>query len=239
MLAEQLAMKVEQSPTTAPQRKDAFCDLPRACATEVDELVSFELEVNAVSACRASGHESGAESQSGPSRKDVVCEGQQKAQPASSELEVNAVLVKQLGMNVEQSHKAVPRSKIRMQTKSPAQEEHGRPRVTFEPLALKDEQSHKAVPQYKRSRELPPRPAPFIRTQTKSTAREEHVTPLDSANFVPKDASRTPSRDIASDPCEGDFEDTFDTAGQTARDGRAMSASCCGKAARRTRAEML
>ena len=25
---------------------------------------------------------------------------------------------------------------------------------------------------------------------------------------------------------EGDFEDTFDAAGQTARDGRAMSASC-------------
>ena len=86
--------------------------------------------------------------------------------------------------------------------------------MTFEPRALKDEQSHKAVPQYKTSRELPPRPAPFIRTQTKSTAREEHVTPLDSANFVPKDASRTPSRDIASDACEGDFEDTFDTAEQ-------------------------
>ena len=80
----------------------------------------------------------------------MVCEGQQKAQPASSELEVNAVSA----------------SKIRMQTKSPAEEEHVRPRVTFEPLALKDEQSHKAVPQYKRSRELPPRPAPFIRTQT-------------------------------------------------------------------------
>ena len=58
MLAKQLAMKVEQRPTAVPQRKDAFCELPHACATEVDELVSLELEVNAVSACRASGHES-------------------------------------------------------------------------------------------------------------------------------------------------------------------------------------
>ena len=56
-------------------------------------------------------------------------DSKRKAQPASSELEVNAVSA----------------SKIRMQTKSPAQEEHVRPRVTFEPLALKDEQSHKAA----------------------------------------------------------------------------------------------
>ena len=109
MLAEQLAMKVEQSPTGysgAPKKRRFARAAARMCH-----------------------------------------EGQQKAQPASSELEVNAVSA----------------SKIRMQTKSPAQEEHVRPRVTFEPLALKDEQSHKAVPQYKRSRELPPRPAPFIR----------------------------------------------------------------------------
>ena len=41
VLAEQLAVKVEQSPTAAPQRKYAFCELPHACATEVEELVSL------------------------------------------------------------------------------------------------------------------------------------------------------------------------------------------------------
>ena len=102
---------------------------------------------------------------------------------------MQSVLVKQLGIKVEQSHKAVPQSKkerdassssvIRMQTKSPAQEEHVRPRVTFEPLALKDEQSHKAVPQSKKSRELPPRPAPFIPfVRRQSPPQEKSMSPL-------------------------------------------------------------
>ena len=126
----------------------------------VDQPASSELEVNAVSACQAAGHESRAESQSGAPVQDshankVPCT--RRAREASSD---------------------------------------------FEPLAPKDEQSPKAVPQYKRSRELPPPFIPFVRRQ--SPPQEKNTSPpLDSANIVPKDASRTPSRDIASDPCKG------------------------------------
>ena len=141
------------------------------------------------------------------------------------------MLVEQLAMKVEQSQKAGPQSKkerdafsssvIRMQTKSPAREEHVRPRVAFERLALKVEQSHKAVPpvtkrcpQSKKLGSCPLVQRHFVRTQTKSAAEEQHVTPLDSgtANIVPEDAKCPgcmPSREIASDAWKGAFEDMF------------------------------
>ena len=122
--------------------KDAFCGLPHACATQRSQRTM--------------------------------------SRPHESSRSTQSVLVEQLAMKAEQSEEAVPQSKkdrdassssvIRMQTKSPAQEEHVRPRVTLEPLALKDQHSHTAMPQSKRNTELPPRPPQFIRTQTNSAA---------------------------------------------------------------------
>ena len=66
MLVEQVAMKVEQSPKAGPQeRKDVVCE-----GQQKAQPASSELEVNAVSACQAAGHESRAESQSGAPVQD-------------------------------------------------------------------------------------------------------------------------------------------------------------------------